>query len=180
MTIYIEDTKEWSVKNFSILSLNSSVYMVPLVDKILTVCAAVCLFCLFIATRAIFQLSGGCHHCRWQGCKFRPLLGAQGLSAGRDLYHTTPTATRDFGLNGLIRKTGTHVPQWDSNPQRKDHYIFASNALTTAPRRRLAAVCNLQPKLVLWHNDLSGCTMKFSCEVLTHFMNNYACMYIYI
>jgi hypothetical protein len=25
--------------------------------------------CLFIATRAIFQLSGGCHHCRWQGCK---------------------------------------------------------------------------------------------------------------
>jgi hypothetical protein len=31
---------------------------------------------LFVATRAIFQLSGGCHHCRWQGCKFRPMLGA--------------------------------------------------------------------------------------------------------
>jgi hypothetical protein len=26
--------------------------------------------CLFIAARAIFQLSGGCHHYRWQGCKF--------------------------------------------------------------------------------------------------------------
>jgi hypothetical protein len=34
--------------------------------------------CLFIAARTIFQLSGGCHHYRWQGCKFRPMLGAQG------------------------------------------------------------------------------------------------------
>jgi hypothetical protein len=48
--------------------------------------------CLFIATRAIFQLSGGCHHCRWLGCKFRPLLGAQGLWTGRDLHRATPTA----------------------------------------------------------------------------------------
>jgi hypothetical protein len=39
-----------------------------------------CLFVsLFIAAWAIFQLSGGCHHYRWQGCKFRPMLGAQGL-----------------------------------------------------------------------------------------------------
>jgi hypothetical protein len=89
--------------------------------------------CLFIATRAIFQLSGGCHHCRWQGCKFRPMLGAQGLWAGRDLYRATPTVTRDLGLYGLIRKTGTHVPQWDSNPRRKDHQILAPDALTTAP-----------------------------------------------
>jgi hypothetical protein len=73
-------------------------------------------FVLFIAAWAIFQLSGGCHHCRWLGCKFRPMLGAQGLWAGRDLYRATPTATRDLGLHGLIRKTGTHVPQWGSNP----------------------------------------------------------------
>jgi hypothetical protein len=67
----------------------------------------VCLFvCLFIATRAIFQLSGGCHHCRWQGCKFRPMLRTQGLWAGRDLYRATATATRDLGLYSLIRKTG--------------------------------------------------------------------------
>jgi hypothetical protein len=32
------------------------------------VCLFVC-FCLFINMRAIFQLSGGCHHCWWQGCK---------------------------------------------------------------------------------------------------------------
>jgi hypothetical protein len=98
------------------------------------VCQDFCLFaCLFIAAWAIFQLSGGCHHYRWQGCKFRPMLGVQGLWAGRDLYRTTPTATRDLGLYGLIRKTGTHVPQWDLNPRLKDHQIFEPDALTTAP-----------------------------------------------
>jgi hypothetical protein len=29
---------------------------------------------LFTAAGAIFQLSGGCHHYRWQGCKLRPCL----------------------------------------------------------------------------------------------------------
>jgi hypothetical protein len=29
---------------------------------------------LFWVARAIFQLSGDCHHYRWQGCKFRPML----------------------------------------------------------------------------------------------------------
>jgi hypothetical protein len=95
-----------------------------------------CLFVLFIAAWAIFQLSGGCHHYRWLGCKFRPMLGAQGLWAGRDLYRATPTATRDLGLYCLIRKTGTHVPQWGLNPQLKDHQIFEPDALSTAPRRR--------------------------------------------
>jgi hypothetical protein len=51
------------------------------------------------------------------------MLGAQGLWAGRDLNRATPTTTRDLGLYGLIRKTGTHVPQWDSNPRRKDQSI---------------------------------------------------------
>jgi hypothetical protein len=55
------------------------------------------------------------------GLQFRPMLGAQGLWAGRDLYRATSTATRDLSLYGLIRKTGTHVPQWDLNPQPKDH-----------------------------------------------------------
>jgi hypothetical protein len=56
---------------------------------------------LFIAARAIFQLSGGCHHYRWQGCKFRPMLGTQGLWAGRGLYHATLTAPQGLGLYGL-------------------------------------------------------------------------------
>jgi hypothetical protein len=34
---------------------------------------------LFWVTRAILQLSGDCHHCRRQGCKFRPMLSAYGF-----------------------------------------------------------------------------------------------------
>jgi hypothetical protein len=45
------------------------------------------------------------HHCRWKAAKFRPMLGAQGLLAGRDLYRATPAATRDRGYSGLIRRT---------------------------------------------------------------------------
>jgi hypothetical protein len=52
-----------------------------------------------------FSLIWRRHHCRWRAAKFRPMLGAQSLWAGRDLYRATPTATRDFGFSGLIRKT---------------------------------------------------------------------------
>jgi hypothetical protein len=34
---------------------------------------------LFIAVWEIFQLSGGCHHYLWQGCKFRPRLSTHGF-----------------------------------------------------------------------------------------------------
>jgi hypothetical protein len=52
-----------------------------------------------------------CHHCRWRATKFRPMLGAQGLWAGRDLYRATPAVTRDLGFSGLIRRTApfTHL-----------------------------------------------------------------------
>jgi hypothetical protein len=45
------------------------------------------------------------HHCRWRAEKFRPMLGAQGLWAGRDLYCATPAVTRDLGFSGLIRRS---------------------------------------------------------------------------
>jgi hypothetical protein len=45
------------------------------------------------------------HHCRRRASKFRPMLGAQGLWAGRDLYCATPAVTRDLGFSGLIRRT---------------------------------------------------------------------------
>ena len=37
--------------------------------------------CLFWVARAIFQQSGDCHHCRWQGCKFRPMLSTTAYSS---------------------------------------------------------------------------------------------------
>jgi hypothetical protein len=33
------------------------------------------------------------HHRRWRAAKFRPMLVAQGLWAGRDLYRPTPAVT---------------------------------------------------------------------------------------
>jgi hypothetical protein len=41
------------------------------------------------------------HHYRWRATKFRPMLGAQGLWAGRDLYRATccDTGPRFSGLN---------------------------------------------------------------------------------
>jgi hypothetical protein len=52
-----------------------------------------------------FSLIWRRHHCWWRAAKFRPMLGAQGLWAGRDLYRATPTVTRDLGFSGHIRRT---------------------------------------------------------------------------
>jgi hypothetical protein len=42
------------------------------------------------------------HHCRWRAAKFRPMLGAQGLWAGRDLHRATLAVTRDLSFSDLI------------------------------------------------------------------------------
>jgi hypothetical protein len=41
-----------------------------------------------------FSLIWRRHHCRWRAAKFMPILGTQGLWAGRDLYRATPAVTR--------------------------------------------------------------------------------------
>jgi hypothetical protein len=45
------------------------------------------------------------HHYWWRAAKFRPMLHAQGLWAGRDLYRATPAVARGLGFSGLIRRT---------------------------------------------------------------------------
>jgi hypothetical protein len=52
-----------------------------------------------------FSLIWRRHHWRWRAAKFRPMLGVQGLWAGRDLYRATPAESRDLGISGLIRRT---------------------------------------------------------------------------
>jgi hypothetical protein len=52
-----------------------------------------------------FSLIWRRHHCRWRAAKFRLMLGAQGLWAGRDLYRATLAVTRGLGFSGLIRRT---------------------------------------------------------------------------
>jgi hypothetical protein len=60
---------------------------------------------LFYIPLKNFSLTWKRHYCRWRAAKFRPMLGAQGLWAGRDLYRATPTVTQDLGFSGLIRRT---------------------------------------------------------------------------
>jgi hypothetical protein len=64
-------------------------------------------FCHFIVPLKNFSPIRRRHHCRWRAAKFRPMLGAQGLSAQRDLYRATPTGTvtRDLEFSSLIRRT---------------------------------------------------------------------------
>jgi hypothetical protein len=45
------------------------------------------------------------HHFWWRTAKFWPMLGAQDLWAGRDLYRVTPAVTRDLVFSCLIRRT---------------------------------------------------------------------------
>jgi hypothetical protein len=36
----------------------------------------------------------------------------------------TPAATWDLSLDDFIQTTRSLVPEWDSNPRRKDHLVF--------------------------------------------------------
>jgi hypothetical protein len=50
---------------------------------------------------------------------FRPMLGAKGLWVWRDIFHATPTMTRNLGFSGLIRRTAPfsrliRLYVWDS------------------------------------------------------------------
>jgi hypothetical protein len=60
---------------------------------------------LFYVPLKNFSLKWRRHHCRWRAVKFRSMLGAQCLWAGRDLYRATPTVTRGLSFSGLIRRT---------------------------------------------------------------------------
>jgi hypothetical protein len=65
---------------------------------------------LFTVLRPLknFSLIWRRHHCWWRAAKFRPILGTQGLWAGRDLYRATPTVTRDLSFPGLIRRNAPY------------------------------------------------------------------------
>jgi hypothetical protein len=58
-------------------------------------------YLLFYVPLKNFSLIWRRHHCRWMAAKFRFMLGAQNLWAGRDLYRSTPAVTRGLGFFGL-------------------------------------------------------------------------------
>jgi hypothetical protein len=60
---------------------------------------------LFYVPLKNFSLIWRRHHYRRRAAKFRPMLGAQSLWAGRDLYRAPPAVTRGLGFSGLIWRT---------------------------------------------------------------------------
>jgi hypothetical protein len=84
--------------------------------------------CLFIATWAIFQLSGGCHHCRWQGCKSRPMFDVQGLGGIFVVPHLLRHGTSVYTVSSKRPAPTSH-----SGIRTPDARILAPDALTTAP-----------------------------------------------
>jgi hypothetical protein len=61
---------------------------------------------LIKATWAILQLSSGCHHYRWQCCRFWSMFTTSGcLVPVKVLLHATPSVTLDLGFSSLIKMT---------------------------------------------------------------------------
>jgi hypothetical protein len=54
-----------------------------------------------------FSLIWKRHHCQWRAAKFKPMLGAQSLWAGRVLYRATPAVTWDLGFSSLSWRTAS-------------------------------------------------------------------------
>jgi hypothetical protein len=59
-------------------------------------------YLLFYVPLKNFSLIWSCHHYRCRAAKFRPMLGTQGLWAGRDLFRASLEVTWGLGFSGLI------------------------------------------------------------------------------
>jgi hypothetical protein len=84
-------------------------------------------YLLFYVPLKNFSLIRRRHHYRWRAAKFRPMLSAQGLWAGKDLYRATPAVTQDLSFYGLIRSPlTTHYGMWRiySNPDPRESSLI--------------------------------------------------------
>ena len=76
------------------------------------------------------------------------------------LLRIIPTATWDLGLYGLTRKTGTHVPQWDSKTTL--HNLLA------------------QHRYVLDKLPICGCYTSFSTLLYIAVVANITSLFVFI
>jgi hypothetical protein len=88
--------------------------------------------------------------------KFRPMFGAQGLWAGKDLYRATPAVTRDLGFSGLIRRTAPFSRLYDTRGDVKDLFQPGSSRGSRALIFHTSRTRNIQhwvfvPKMQWWH-----------------------------
>jgi hypothetical protein len=115
-----------------------------------------------------FSLIWRRHHCRWRAAKFRPMLGAQGLWAGRDLYCATPAVTRDLCFSGLIQRTAPF-----SRLLRHTRGGGEGSILTRILTRSFQCI----DWHVFWHFNVKlTCILTFQCidlHVFWHFNENW-------
>jgi hypothetical protein len=63
--------------------------------------------------------------------KFRPMLGAQGLWTGRDLYRATPTVTRGLGFSCLFRRTAPLSHSYDTQGDAEDLFLPGTSCVSS-------------------------------------------------
>jgi hypothetical protein len=86
-------------------------------------------YLLFYVPLKNFSLYMATHHCRWRAAKFRPMLGAQGLWAGRDLYRATPAVTRTSVFSASSEGPPHLVASYDTQGDVRGVIHYTSAAL---------------------------------------------------
>jgi hypothetical protein len=93
---YVSNIKGSVIFNGTKLTLNAQITLYENDPR----CRGWLIIYSFTSRSRIFHLYGDVTNYRWRAAKFRPMLGAQGLWVGRDLYRATPASVYSVTSEG--------------------------------------------------------------------------------
>lgn len=102
--------------------MGHTAHLSTLARKKAQISSVLIVYCLPSLSR-IFHSYGVATACWWSAANFVLYSALRAIEEGGIFFVLAPTATRDLSLWGLIRRTSLHVPQWDSNTQRKEQLL---------------------------------------------------------
>lgn len=102
--------------------MGHTAHLSTLARKKAQISSVLIVYCLTSLSR-IFHSYGVATACWWSAANFVLYSALRAIEEGGIFFVLAPTATRDLSLWGLIRRTSLHVPQWDSNTQRKEQLL---------------------------------------------------------
>lgn len=102
--------------------MGHTAHLSTLARKKAQISSVLIVYCLTSLSR-IFHSYGVATACWWSAANFVLYSALRAIEQGGIFFVLAPTATRDLSLWGLIRRTSLHVPQWDSNTQRKEQLL---------------------------------------------------------
>lgn len=102
--------------------MGHTAHLSTLARKKAQISSVLIVYCLTSLSR-IFHSYGVATACWWSAANFVLYSALRAIEQGWIFFLLAPTATRDLSLWGLIRRTSLHVPQWDSNTQRKEQLL---------------------------------------------------------